>query len=364
MATPIDDKSNAQPIKLTGSDETYFADVQLVDGAPSLRTFGVQAIESLKGFDPIADVWFYFGTENDSSGAGGIGDTVRVQIAASTDNPTDFPAIDETYTLVAEDVDDEEALATNVAAYLNSTSPFNILWRAQKVSNSGVVYITARKPGSQFERPNTNDFQVTTTGTTVVTIAFDKIIRRNKVTSLARDPADPRQGILGIQGSVVQTEGDVTNRFQEVFPNLNIDGSITPVDFRIEADPTEVKFISSVAISGRDNGIQFANFLGLNGALTNGIQLSFKSNDFSAMREPIKSTDDLLDLHAEDPDNFVVYFASGADKFTAVLEFGAPLEIRPQGEFTTDDFLQIRVRDNLTTVNQLRAIITGFNREF
>lgn len=365
MASPLDDKSNSQPIRITGSDEAHIADVQLIDGAPSLRTFGVQAIESLRGFDPIADVWFYIGTEEDSSGAGQIGDEVRIQIAATTDNPTDFPAIDETYTLVADDVGDEETLATNIASFLNATSPFSDLWRAQRVSNSGVVYITARKPGSQFERPNAGDFVVSSTGTTVVTAAFDKIIRRNKITSLARDPADPRQGILGIQGSVVQTEGDVTTRFQTVFNNLLVNGSVTPVNFRIEADPTEVKFITSINISGRGNGIKFGQFLSKNITLTNGIQVSFKSNDFSAVREPITTTDQFLDFHAEDPDNFALFIQSGGDKFSAVLEFGSPLEIRPQGEFSIDDFLQISVRDDLTSgISQLRAIVNGFNREF
>ena len=82
------------------------------------------------------------------------------------------------------------------------------------------------------------------------------------------------------------------------------------------------------------------------------------------LREPIKTTDDFLDFHAEDPDNFVVFFASGADKFTAVLEFSPPLELRPQGEFLTNDYIRVQVRDNLTQINQLRAIIDGFSREF
>lgn len=364
MGDITDDKKASLTTRLVGEDEEYAVQVELIDGQPSLRTFGIQAIESLRGFDPIPDVWFYIGTELDSSGAGNIGDEVRIQIAASTDNPTDFPAIDETYTLVAEDVGDEEVLATNIAAFLNSTSPFSTLWRAQRLTNSGGIYISSRKPGGQFERPNTNDFQVTSTGTTVATIAFDNIIRRNKVTSLARDPADPRQGILGIQGSVIQTEGDITNRFQIVFDTLNVNGSGTPVDFTIDADVTDVKFISKVIISGRDNGIQFSNFLGQNSELTNGIVVSFKTNDIMITRAPIKTTDDFLDLHAEDPDNFVVYFASGDDKFTAVLEFGSPLELRPQGEFPTNDYLTITINDNLNNINQLRAIVDGFTREF
>jgi len=359
----LTDKEASSVIRIVGGDEVYAADVQLIDGAPSLRTFGIQAIESLRGFDPIADTWFYFGTEEDSSGAGDIGDTVRVRIAASLDNPTDFPAVDLTYVLVAEDVGDEEKLAANVTSYLNSEISFSTLWRAQRIPNSGAVYVTAKKPGSIFERPNLNDFRVDTTGTTIVTVAFDKIVRRNKITSLARDPADPRQGILGIQGTVVQTEGDLTGRFQTVFPTLNINGSVTPVNFRIEAHPTEVVFISSIDFAGQDTNIKFGQFLG-EAAKPNGIQVTFKSNNFMVTREPIKTTDDFLDFHAEIPANFVLYSASGGDKFTAVLVFGSPIELRPQGEFAIDDYLQISIRDNLTGITSLRAIVNGFNREF
>ena len=352
------------PVSLVDEDTGLTANIELIDGQKSLRTFGIQAIESLRGFDPQCDVWFYIGDELNSTGAGQIGDQVRVLIAAG-DDPIDYPEVDLTYTLVAGDVGDEEQLSLNIANFLNSSIDFNPLWRAQRIQGNGCVYITAKKPGGQFERPNTGDFQVFATGTTTVTAAFDKIIRRNKITGLARDPVDPRQGQLGIQGSVVQSEGDVTNRFQIVFPVLNVNASlVSPSNFTVNADPAEVRFITNVVLSGRDNGIQFGRFLAENSPLTNGILVSFKSNDVIVNREPIKTTGDLLDLHAEDPDNFVIYFASGADKFTAVLEFSVPLELRPQGEFVTDDYLTISIRDNLSGILQLRAIVNGFNREF
>lgn len=355
----------SQTIQITNEDETLTAEVILRDGKKYLQVFGIQAIESLRGFDPQADTWFYIGTEEDSQGIGDVGDVITLIIAAG-DDPITYPAINIPYTLTAADVaGTEDDLALTLANFYNTQSPFNQLWRAQRIQGNGVVYITARRPGGQYERPNTDDFNVTATGNTVVTRAFDRIIRQNKITGLARDPIDPRQGQLGIQGSVVETAGDVTSRFQQVFPNLNVNANPgNPANFTVLADPTEVRFISSVTISGRDNGIQFSNFLGQNNALTNGILVFFKSNDIEATREPIRTTDDFLDLHAEDPDNFVVFFASGEDKFTAKLEFSPPLEIRPQGEFAIDDFLTIRVRDNLTSINQLRAIVSGFNREF
>lgn len=359
----LNDVEATQYVSLVDETTGLKANIELIDGQNSVRTFGIQAIESLRGFDPQCDVWFYIGDEGDSTGAGNIGDTVRVQIAAG-DQPSLFPAIDLTYTLVAADVGDEETLALNIANFLNQDNTFNDLWRAQRIAGNGVIYISARKPGGQYERPNVDDFIVSSTGATRVTRAFNSIIRRNKITGLARDPVDPRQGQLGIQGSVVETAGDVTSRFQTVFPNLSVNGSGSPVEFSVGADAQEVTFITALTIAGRDNGIQFSNFLGQNGPLNNGILVDFKSNDIVQARAPILTTDDFLDLHAEDPDNFVVFFASGDDKFTAKLEFSPALEIRPQGEFSTDDYIRVQVRDNLGNINQLRAIVSGFRREF
>ena len=350
--------------KITGADETQVADVQLIDGAPSLRTFGIQAIESLRGFDPQCDTWFYIGTENDSGGIGSAGDVITMDIAAG-DDPTNYPAISLDYTLLAGDVaGTEDDLALTLATYYNSQSPFNVLWRAQRVAGNGVVYITARKPGGQYERPNTDDFQVSATGTTVVTRAWDNIIRRNKITGLARDPADPRQGQLGVQGSVQQSEGAVTNRFQTVFPSLLVNGSVTPVNFDVTADPTDVTFIQTVAISARGNGIKYGQFLS-RAALTNGLLVSFKTNDITVTRQAMKTTGDLEDYHGEIPANSRISVQSGGDKYLAVLVFSVPLEIRPQGEFTTDDYLRISVRDDLTSgLSSLRVIVSGFQREF
>lgn len=365
MAQSTEDKSNSISVKITDDNETSTVAIDMIDGKPSIRTVGTQNIELIRGFDPICDTWFFIGTEQDSSGIGDIGDQIRIQIAASTDNPTSFPAVDLTYTITGSDTT-EEILATNIESFLNSESSFNNLWKSEKISNSGVVYISSKKPGSQFERPNSNDFLVTATGTTVVTPAFDNIIRRNKVTTLSRDPTDPRQGILGIQGSVITTIGEITSKEQIVFSNLLVNGSSTPVNFRIEADPTNVKFINSVTFSSRGNGIKFGQFLSKSGSgLSNGIELSYKSKDVLVTREPLKTTDDILDFHAEDPDNFGLFIQSGGDKIIAILKFRSPIEIRPQSEFAINDFLQIKIQDDLTSgITQLRAIIEGFSRGF
>lgn len=351
-----------QPVSLLDEQTGLSAIIQLIDGEPRLITGGVQSIESLKGFDPICDCWFYIGTELDSSGAGAAGDTVRVQIAAG-DNPTLYPAIDLTYTLVAADAGDEEQLALNIANFLNSDNTFNQLWRAQRIQGNGCVYITAKKPGGQFERPNVDDFIVTSTGTTVVTRAQQSIKRQNKGTGLSRDPVDPRNGQLGTQASVIEVSGNLTSRFETVY-NLKVDGSTTPQIFTLLPDPQEVRYVSSIAIDLTGNGVKFGQF-GSKATLPTGLQINFKSNDIMISGQFLKTTDDLQAFHAQDPDNFGLYIQQGGDKLYVVRNFSPAIELRPQGEFINDDYVEIVVNDNLVSgISTIRAVVNGFNREF
>lgn len=361
--THIDPELKASgTFKLVGGDEAHAVDVELIDGIRYLQVYGTQAIESLRGFDPIPDVWFYIGNELDSGGAGAIGDQVTVTIAAG-DNPSLYPSINLTYTLIAEDVGDEEQLALNIANFLNTDSTFNNLWRAQRVQGNGCVYITSKKPGGQYERPNTDDFQVSATGTTTVTRAFDKIVRRNKITGLSRDPVDPRQGQLGTQASVIEVAGNLVSRFTETF-DLKVDGSGAPVTFTVSPEVQDVKFISKIAFDITGNNIKFGQFASRS-TLTNGVQFNFKSNDQEVIGAPVKTTDDLQAYLAEDPDNFGLYIQQGGDKLFVVKNFSPALELRPQGEFVVDDYLDLIVQDNLNSgINSIRALVYGFTREF
>ena len=353
---------------IVGFEGSLEADVQLIDGAPSLRTFGIQAIESLRGFDPIADAWFYIGTELDSTGVGGAGDEVNVIIAAG-DDPVLFPAVN-VQTLV-QGGDTETDLANRIVSNLNADPDFSLNYFARRLDEDAVtVYITSRQPGPRGERPNVDDFDVTTTGTTTVTRAFDRIIRRNKVTSLARDPANPTLGVLGISGSVTAGEGDVTGRIVEFAESggsddLQVNGSVTPVDFIINASPDKERFFTSLRFEALGNGIQFTNFLSKNGPLSNGVLLTIRSNDSEITFPPIQTTEDFGSLFSRGPSDFNVFDVSGTDYFRATLTFAAPFQLFKQGTFGTDDFIKVTIQDNLTSgLSQFRFIGFGFEREF
>lgn len=361
-------KRLATQATIVGNDGIYEADIQYIDGSPSLRTFGIQAIESLKGFDPIADTWGYIGTELDSVGVGDPGDTVRTIIAAG-DPVSDYPAVDVSTAVVMGD--DETSLANRHVADLNADPDFSLRYFARRVNNRAVtIHISAREPGPQGSRPSPGDYQFVATGNTTVTAAWDNIIQRSKVTSLARDPSDPTLGILGISGSVTASEGDISGRFVEFAENggsdnLLVDGSITPIDFTIPANAGSEKFITSLRFAIGGNGIQFGQFFSKNTGLATGVLVTIRSNNAEFNFPLLRFTEDFKNNFGLGSGFFNLYDVSGTDHADATLSFPAPIQLYRQGTFGSDDFIRVRIQDDLSsglTKFNLRAF--GFTREF
>lgn len=371
MANPVDNKDNSIAVRIVGGDEAHEADVILDGGIRKLASKADVTVNSLRGFDPIADTWFFIGTEQNSLGAGNIGDTVRVQIAAG-DNPSIFPAVDVTSTLTATEAGDETELANLIVSDLNNDSNFFSRFFARRIDDiATTVYITSKVPGPGDERPNVNDFQVTSTGTTVVTPAFDNIIRRQKNTSLARDPTNPTLGVIGISGSIVAGEGNVTGRLVEFAKttggsqDLLVNGSITPVDFFINPSVTKERFITFLRFEALGNGIQFTRFLSKNAAITNGVLMTIRSNNSQVDFPAIKTSEDFASYFSRGPSDFNFFDVSGTDYFRATLTFPIPFQLFKKDTFSTDDFIRIRIQDDLTSgITRFQFIAFGFERDF
>lgn len=367
----IDEQRQSEVVRIVGGDENHVADVILDGGVRKLAAKADVTVNSLRGFDPIADTWFFIGTERDSVGAGGIGDTVRVQIAAG-DDPSIFPAVDVTSTLTATEAGDETALANLIVNDLNADPNFSGRFFARRLDDvATTVYITSRVPGPADERPNGNDFQVSSTGTTIVTAAFDDIIRRQKNTSLARDPSNPTLGVLGISGSVTAAEGDVTGRIIEFAKtpgdsdDLRVDGSLTPVSFTIDASPDFERFINTLRFEALGSGIQFTKFLSQNTPLINGVLLTIRSNNSEITFPAIKTTEDFASFFSRGPSDFDLFDVAGTDYFRATLTFPAPFQLYKAGTFATDDFIRVTIQDDLSAgLVQFKLVGFGFEREF
>lgn len=121
----------------------------------------------------------------------------------------------------------------------------------------------------------------------------------------------------------------------------------------------EDRIISSIVFYGRDSGIKFGKFLGNNAELTTGIQVNVKSEDETFTFLPIKSTDDFRNKFARTPSDFVIDFASGEDAFTATFIPAAPFYIRKQTQFSTPDFIEVVINDNLNGINYLECLVRG-----
>jgi len=360
------------PTKITGGNEQYVADVILKEARHALVTDATVTIEQLFGRDPQATSWFYIGTATDASGVGAIGDTVRVQIPSAV-SPIGvvYPTVDVTTTVTSnETLDDspEQALAKLICSDLNLDSNFKAAeWKCQVVRDHSGVFISSRLYNEFGERTT---WTVTSTGTTIINMAYDNFERRGLPTELARSPNNPRQGILGISGTVSVTPGAISDQFQKHFlngtsKNMTVDGSITPVLFKIFCQVGEDQFINAFRGWFADNGIKFGQFAGINSALTNGIEITIRSEGEERifLAETIKSTEDFQN-HLADPANlFRLHVQAGRDLVTAETVFENPFVIRACGTFTTDDFLQVKIQDNLTTLLDMEFIAFGFREE-
>ena len=199
------------------------------------------------------------------------------------------------------------------------------------------------------------------------------MLRRGTETELVRSIDDPRQGILGITGSVSVLPTGFPNRYgedvRESWPlgnnSLAVNGSGTPRVFFVETLPDFDIFVTELRIHGLANGVKFGKFLNLNSTLTNGILIEIKTDDVLTDLLPIKSTDDLKARFAS-LGGFQLDVQAGGDHVLATRNLGVfPFVLRATDTFGVgnDDFLTVTVRDGLAQIDELFFTVRGFLRE-
>lgn len=157
----------------------------------------------------------------------------------------------------------------------------------------------------------------------------------------------------------------IGNLYEEYVKNgtsnsLNVNGSVTPVEFIINALPSEDIVVTSMAFAGVDVGIKLTNFLGLNNALTNGLLIEVKSEDTTFQFQPIKTTYE-FDMHfaVGAGGGFDIIGASSGDYMSAKFGPASPFVIKRQGTYLTNDYIKVIVRDNISQVDLLKMIVFG-----
>lgn len=350
--------------RITGSNEAYAVDVELINGKRRLLTDSIVTVEQIFGQDNYADNWFWIDQ------AGILNSTIRIQIPAYVD-PTGVeravPAVDKTITLTAAEAGKEIVLRDFIISQLNADSNFGPHWKATAVKDNAIVHISSKYVGEYGER---SSFTLTATDANIITVAFADIKRRGKANSGQRDPKDRRLVTVGISGEVVSIPGAVGDLYIGHATNAGSDsmlvnGSVTPVVFSIGPDTISDIFIKELRFFGNGNGIKFGQFLSRNIILTNGILVQIKSDDKLISFDAIKMTDDFKHEFSFGPGaGFQLHIQSGRDDFLSSFAFDAAFPLRKSGTFLTDDYIKIFIRDDLTSnILALQFLAFGFKRE-
>jgi len=330
------------------------ADVETLSGKNRLLTDSIVTIDEILGKDPFADSWFRI--EN----TGATSDTIKIDIAATVNDPStpdrDLAVFSKTFTTVAGEVGDELKLRDRIISELNADGGFvSAELEANKVKDNAVIVISSMKRGEFFERPTAGDFDVTVTGTASVTIGFNNFIIRGKVTELTKSSGDPRQGILGFAGTIIQQA--ITGYMPQYLEDsggsndMKVDGSVTPVVFKVDSDPNDDLIITDFFVLGQDGNIILTRFFDT--GITNGFLIEIISDGLTTTFPDIITTADLVSVFAS---------IGGIETIqeNKVMRFS----FSPQQPFVlkagTSDKVRITVRDDVTGLVHLSAAVFGF----
>lgn len=352
--------NTGKEVQIVGDNGVYKADVVLEDGLKKLVTTTTVRVESLNGFDDLADNWIYLNTSP-------VGGTLQILISA-TDGA---PAVNKSFTVLGGET--RYTFAQRVVTELNADfANFQPYYRASRVKDNSIIHISSKFFGEFGENVTVGSFSVVVGGGLNAYVAFDDFRRRGKVVGLSRSEDDPRYGILGISGEVAARSGDIGGLYVNTLKrlgsaNLLVNGSVTPQVFEIPMSATDDVFIREIRIYGKGNGVKFGQFLAQNVILPNGLLIEIKTDNEVVSLPTLKTTEDLKDKFAfGSGDNFQLYIQAGGDSFLAVFISASPFPLRKAGSFGAgfDDYLRLTVRDNLTTVAQtLECLVFGYSRE-
>ena len=358
MGTNLKSKEASNTTRITGGDEVYHADVVLEDGIRKLATTKKVNVESLSGVGESASNYFFIDSVAD-------GQTLIIDIVATEG----APAYSGTFTVNAGETKLE--FTTRVILELNQDFlNFQPYYRALDIDDNAAIFIIAKTIGEAGEAKSIDDFNVT--GTVPSQRGFDNLERRSATIQASYSTKDPRLGVFGISGTVESKDASVEGLVViQPFTNgdpANIEMAINGgggTEFTFPMDALDDYFISEVRFFGLANGIQFTKFLGLNQALSNGIEVEIKTNNQILTLPLIKTTEDFADKFAfGGGDNFQLYIQSGADKFLASF-IAASFPLRRVGTYGAgnDDYIKIRINDNLSSIIELQAAVVGFRQE-
>lgn len=142
--------------------------------------------------------------------------------------------------------------------------------------------------------------------------------------------------------------------------NLAVDGSITPVDFSIKANSSDI-YLKKMYFQIVDASMDFSKFGGL-AALTNGCQLLYKRTKGDIiLYEEIKTNANLAQATGDNKTGIITNYKGSNNGYPPILEpestYGYPYGFKLEAK-TIDEFV-FRVRDDLTGLAEFNIYATG-----
>jgi hypothetical protein len=166
-------------------------------------------------------------------------------------------------------------------------------------------------------------------------------------------------------------EGVIGLPFRRYFRNsagsndMTVNGSpAAPIEFTIEGDPNYDTWIKSLNVRIGDAGAQFNDFGAINGGLTNGVEIVWRSQEIGeyTLHDGIQDNLEWFRFGGQTP-TIIDLTGGGSDAIVAQIDlyavFAPPFGLRLKAG--SAEQLVMKVRDNLTTVDEFDVIAYGVN---
>lgn len=258
---------------------------------------------------------------------------------SSESTPTTAPITSTTSTGLFEGVVHYKYFRVRTTAYTSGTASGTAVFKNTSVPHSNGNYVRLADGGGN----------TITQGQKAATASLPVIIASDQ-TSVPFS-SDPRPSVNALYKIARLANGGATS--------LAVNGSVTPQNFDFAPAASETWYMTELHLTMQDSGgnsfDEFANLSGLlggAGTLTNGLLITVKSRGTTLDYVNLKDNGDIL-LNAD-----VVWIPSIAGNIgndtattTAIFKFDIPIKLQN----STTDFVRITVRDNISTVDFLRA---------
>ena len=152
---------------------------------------------------------------------------------------------------------------------------------------------------------------------------------------------------------------DYATRLSDSSINLNVNGATVDQDFMIMSKANDL-VVNSLVFECFAGNVRTDRFLDLNSELANGILVTVKSEDQEFSFNPIRRTGEFDSLFSVGEfADFKIIAASSGTFISAKFGLSSPFIIKATGSFAINDFIRVRVRDNLSSINRIRFLSAG-----